>query len=188
VCARTVHTEQLLNELRPARGRLVASNLLMARSAVPHTFEELSPTADDRPAPSPSLNKERVLVVEDSRTIASVLKHFLELEGFAVLLAADGLTGLEVARRERPHVIVTDVNMPGMDGLAMVKALRADPLTRDIAISMLTSETRPESEAKARAGGADDYMLKSIDPRLIAARVKALLVRSTQRPPAAVSS
>ncbi len=66
----------------------------------------------------------RVLVVEDSPTIASVVKYFLELEGFEVLLAADGLIGLDTARREHPVLIVSDVNMPGMGGVEMVKTLR----------------------------------------------------------------
>jgi DNA-binding response OmpR family regulator len=109
------------------------------------------------------------------------VKYFLELEGFEVLLAEDGLTGLESARRERPNVIVTDVNMPGMDGISMVKALRADPLTRDVAILMLTSEDSLDSETRALSAGADDYILKPVEPRRLAARVKALLARSNGR-------
>jgi type IV pilus assembly protein PilB len=126
-------------------------------------------------------NKERILIVEDNRTITSVVKYFLELEGFEVLLAEDGLLGLKAAKRERPNVIVTDVNMPGMDGIAMVKALRADPLTRDVAILMLTSEDSLDSETRALSAGADDYILKPVEPRRLAARVKALLARSKGR-------
>lgn len=122
-----------------------------------------------------------MLIVEDSRTIAAVVKYFLELEGFEVLAAQNGLIGLEMARRELPRVIVTDVNMPDMDGMTMVKALRADALTRDIAILMLTSESSVESETRALAAGADDYVLKPVEPRRLAARVKALLARSKGR-------
>jgi type IV pilus assembly protein PilB len=130
------------------------------------------------PAPEPYRGKACVLVVEDSRTIASVVKYYLELEGFEVRLAVNGLIGLDIARRERPRVIVADVNMPGMDGFAMVKALRADERTHHIAIAMLTSEGSVESEAQAFAAGADDYILKPVEPRRLAARVKALLARS----------
>jgi PleD family two-component response regulator len=126
-------------------------------------------------------NKERILIVEDNRTITSVVKYFLELEGFEVLLAEDGLLGLKAAKRERPNVIVTDVNMPSMDGIAMVKALRADPLTRDVAILKLTSEDSLDSETRALSAGADDYILKPVEPRRLAARVKALLARSKRR-------
>jgi type IV pilus assembly protein PilB len=123
----------------------------------------------------------RVLVVEDSPTIASVVKYFLELEGFDVLLAADGLAGLETAQREHPQVIVSDVNMPGMGGVAMVKALRADPSHADVRILMLTSEASIEAESEGLAAGADDYLLKPVEPRRLAARVKALLARSGSR-------
>jgi DNA-binding response OmpR family regulator len=109
------------------------------------------------------------------------VKYYLELEGFEVAVAKNGLIGLEMAKREVPQAIVTDVNMPGMDGMAMVKALRADPHTRDIAVLMLTSEASVESETQALAVGADDYILKPVEPRRLAARVKALLARSKGR-------
>jgi DNA-binding response OmpR family regulator len=128
-----------------------------------------------------SVGKERVLIVEDSGTILKVVKYFLELEGFEVLEAQDGASGIELAKRERPNAIVTDYNMPGMDGVTMVKALRVDPLTRDIAILMLTSEDSVENETRALAGGVDDYILKPVEPRRLAARVKSLLARAKGR-------
>jgi two-component system chemotaxis response regulator CheY len=109
------------------------------------------------------------------------VKNFLKLEGFEVLEATDGNVGLKVARREQPQVIVTDYNMPGMDGMAMVKALRADPVTQGIAILMLTSEESVEKEAEALAAGVDDYILKPVEPRRLAARVKSVLARSKAR-------
>ena len=122
-----------------------------------------------------------MLVVEDSRTILAVVKYFLELEGFSVLEAKDGQTGLEVAKRDHPEVIVTDCNMPGMDGMAMVREIRADPSTRDIAVIMLTSENSVEREEQALAAGANDYILKPVEPRRLAARVKSVLARTPAR-------
>lgn len=78
---------------------------------------------------------------------------------------------------------MTDYNMPGMDGMAMVKALRANALTHDIAILMLTSEASVEKETQALAAGADDYIIKPIEPKRLAARVKAVLTRSKARVP-----
>jgi type IV pilus assembly protein PilB len=130
--------------------------------------------------------KDRILIVEDNSTVTSVVKYFLELEGFEVLLAADGRAGLEAAQREKPSVIVTDVNMPEMDGFEMLKAIRADAATRDVAILMLTSEDSLESETRALAAGVDDYILKPVEPRRLAARVKALLARSKGRNRASV--
>ena len=88
-----------------------------------------------------------------------------------------------MALRECPDVIISDVNMPGMGGVAMVKALRGDSRTSQVRILMLTSESSVESETEGLAAGADDYILKPVEPRRLAARVKALLARS--RPSAA---
>jgi type IV pilus assembly protein PilB len=126
----------------------------------------------------PDVGGGRVLVVEDSPTVLSVVKYFLELEGFEVLVAENGLVGLEVALRERPDIIVSDVNMPGMGGVEMVRALRKDPRMADVRILMLTSESSVESETEGLAAGADDYILKPVEPRRLAARVKKLLGRS----------
>jgi type IV pilus assembly protein PilB len=130
-------------------------------------------------APSAAPAGGRVLVVEDSPTILSVVKYFLELEGFEVIVAENGLLGLEAALREIPDVIVSDVNMPGMSGVEMVKAVRAEPRMAHVKILMLTSEASIESETEGLAAGADDYILKPVEPRRLAARVRALRARST---------
>jgi len=135
------------------------------------------PPTESSPAFPDGLQR-RVLVVEDSPTVASVVRYFLELEGFEVCVAQDGNEGLEMARRQRPDVIVTDVNMPGMDGMEMVSALRDDPLTREVAILMLTSDSSVERETEGFTAGADDYIVKPVEPRRLAARVKALLTRA----------
>lgn len=107
------------------------------------------------------------------------MKYFLELEGFDVLVAGNGLLGLDMARKERPDLIVSDVNMPDMGGVAMVKALRNEPALTGIRVLMLTSEASVEAETEGLAAGADDYVLKPVEPRRLAARVRTLLARST---------
>jgi DNA-binding response OmpR family regulator len=119
-----------------------------------------------------------ILVVEDSAMIAAVVRYYLELEGFRVLTATDGAAGLELAQREHPQAIVTDISMPGMDGITMVRALRASPETKDIAVLMLTGENNIDSETDAMAAGADAYLLKPVEPRRLAAHVRALLKRA----------
>src|SRR5207249_397677 len=98
----------------------------------------LAATLPFRAGMSTDPEKPRVLVVEDSRTVAAIVKLFLQREGFEVFVAADGVAGLEAAKRERPCVTITDVNMPGMDGPDLVRALRADDQTRDMFIFMLS--------------------------------------------------
>src|SRR5229473_3549285 len=148
--------------------------------------EAPAPAGNEAATPGKAQGKELVLVVEDSSTIASVVKYFLELEGFQVLVAKDGNLGLESAKRNQPHVIVTDYNMPGMDGMSMVKALRAEAATRGIAVLMLTSEDDVEKEAQALEAGVDDYILKPVEPRRLAARVRSVLARSQRRHPVVV--
>jgi type IV pilus assembly protein PilB len=140
--------------------------------------EEFSADSGQTREADASSRKKTVLVVEDSPTIASVVKYFLELEGFHVLIAKDGAEGLEAARKHSPNVVVTDYDMPGMDGASMVKALRDDRHTREVAVLMLTSETSIEKETTAFEAGVDDYIQKPVEPRRLAARIKAVLARS----------
>ena len=136
------------------------------------------PPSTDAQAAAGAGARGRVLIVDDSATVLEVVRYFLSLEGYEVFSAADGLEGLELARRAQPDAIVSDVEMPQMDGKALVRALRADPATCDIPIMLLTSQTAVECEAEGLGVGADDYVLKPVEPRRLAARVKALLWRS----------
>lgn len=148
------------------------------REAIP---EAPAATAAAEPADQTAIGAgRRVLVVDDSATIMTVVKYFLELEGFEVLSASDGRAGLEIASAQPPDVVVSDVNMPGMSGLEMVKALRLDPRTAGVRVLMLTSESSVDTETEGLAAGADDYILKPVEPRRLAARIKALLMRSRQ--------
>jgi len=155
--------------------RVVSADDSAAPAARPEQLPRRTPIEVIRPT-APSA-KVRVLVVEDSPTVVTVIRYFMELEGFEVLAASDGKAGLEMARRELPSVIVSDINMPRMDGLTMLEELRADPRTTSIAVLLLTSESSAECEASSLEAGADDYMVKPVEPRRLAARVKALLSR-----------
>ena len=119
----------------------------------------------------------RALVVDDSRTVAALLKHFLQQDGFEVEVAPDGIGGLEAARRESPDVIVTDANMPGMDGNELVRALRMDGRTCRATIVMLTSDDSPASAAEASRCGVDAYLVKPVPPQGLAARIHAVMTQ-----------
>jgi type IV pilus assembly protein PilB len=120
----------------------------------------------------------RILVVDDSPTMVHVISYFLQLEGYTVESANDGEQGLAAVRRAAPDLIVTDVDMPRMNGFEMVRALRVDPLTAEIPILMLTARTSVENETEGLATGADDYVAKPVEPRRLGARVRALLARA----------
>jgi type IV pilus assembly protein PilB len=180
-----VHKE---HATRPEPLASVSDSVSVPMDDAPAPASSTAPPAQREAAPklSGSEDKQRVLVVEDSATIASVVKYFLELEGFEVLVAKDGEAGLESARRDRPNVIVTDCNMPGMDGMTMVKELRRAESTRDVAVLMLTSEEGIEKEAQALEAGVDDYIVKPVEPRRLAARVRSVLAHSRSRGAAVV--
>jgi DNA-binding response OmpR family regulator len=119
----------------------------------------------------------RILGVDDSPTMVHVISYFLQLEGYTVESANDGEAGLAAVRRAAPDLIVSDVDMPRMNGFEMVRVLRADPVTAAIPILMLTARTSVENETEGLAIGADDYVAKPVEPRRLGARVRTLLAR-----------
>jgi CheY-like chemotaxis protein len=100
------------------------------------------------------------LLVEGGPTVLTVVKYFLELEGFEMLTASDGEQGLEIARREIPDVVVSDLRMPGLDGMDLIRELRASESTRPIAIIILTSDDSLDTEERCLAVGADESIVK----------------------------
>jgi CheY-like chemotaxis protein len=134
--------------------------------------------ARDEPA-SPSdagtTGSRTVLIVEDNATTTVVVRYFLELDGFEVLTAADGQEGLALALERKPDVIISDLSMPGLSGVELMHRLRADTRTSHIRILVLTADASLDNEASVLAAGADDYLVKPVEPKLLAARVKRLL-------------
>jgi two-component system, OmpR family, phosphate regulon response regulator PhoB len=126
---------------------------------------------------------ETVLIVEDESDVVDLLRYNLTKAGLAVLLAGDGRTGLEIARSQRPDVIILDLMLPVLDGHAVCKALKKDPETEHVPVLMLTAKGQAEERVKGLEIGADDYVTKPFSPRELVLRVQALLrrVRSSTR-------
>jgi two-component system phosphate regulon response regulator PhoB len=122
-----------------------------------------------------------VLLVEDESDVVDLLRYNLNKAGFSVLIAGDGLTGLEVARQHRPEVIVLDLMLPGIDGYSVCRALRKDPGTESLPILMLTARGEPGERVRGLELGADDYVTKPFSPRELVLRIQALLRRSRSR-------
>ena len=116
-----------------------------------------------------------ILIVEDSSAVAGVIQAALTREGFKVILAVDGLEGLKMAISERPRVIVTDSVMPRMDGFGLLRALKANPMTSEIPVIMLTSKASSEDEQKALEFGFIDFIPKPVQPVRVVSRVKRVL-------------
>lgn len=117
----------------------------------------------------------RVLVVEDTKTIANALKEGLEQEGFAVDIENDGITGLQAARYEPYDIIILDVMLPGKDGVAVCRELRDNEVTTPIL--MLTAKTQEGDIVGGLDAGADDYLGKPFSFEVLLARIRALLRR-----------
>ena len=119
-----------------------------------------------------------VLLVDDEPDLLELLGYALERASFRVLTARDGVEGFRMAEAEQPDVIVLDIMMPKMDGIALCERLREDARLRLTPILMLTARTSERDEIAGLDAGADDYLPKPISPKLLVSRVRALLRRS----------
>jgi DNA-binding response OmpR family regulator len=116
----------------------------------------------------------KILLVDDDPDLLSVTGFALQQAGFMVVKASDGISALDVFQREQPDLAVLDVNMPGMSGFDLARALRA---RSQIPLMMLTVRSEEEDVVRALGLGADDYLTKPFSPRILLARIKAALRR-----------
>lgn len=124
----------------------------------------------------------KILVVDDEANIRQLVRFNLEKEGYSIFEAGDGLVALELARREKPDLIVLDIMLPGKDGLEVCRQLKAQAVTAGIAIIMLTAKAEEIDTVLGLEMGADDYVTKPFSPRELTARVKAVLRRNQKEP------
>ena len=117
----------------------------------------------------------KILVVEDDQTLLNVLKYNLVKEGYDVLTAADGVQALDVARSNRPDLIVLDIMLPKLDGFEVCRILRREMTTP---ILMLTAKAEETDKVVGLELGADDYMTKPFSMREFLARIRAMLRRA----------
>ena len=118
------------------------------------------------------------MVIEDEKEIRDLVRYNLEKAGYRVTAAADGEAGLQQLFASRPDALVLDLMLPGMNGLEIVRELRAEPLTHDLPVLVLTARSAEMDKLLGFEQGADDYLTKPFSPRELVARVKALLRRS----------
>lgn len=118
-----------------------------------------------------------ILIVEDEQDIRYALELNLDAEGYLILTAADGLSGLAAAAGKLPDLILLDLMLPGVDGLEVCRALKADSRTRSIPVIMLTAKGRESDIVLGLGLGADDYVTKPFSMAVLQARVRAALRR-----------
>ncbi len=121
---------------------------------------------------------ERILVVDDDKEIARLLRGYLEQAGFSVLVAHDGGTALHALRRERPDLLLLDLMLPDKDGWTVTRTIRSDQQLAETLIIMITARIEDTDKILGLELGADDYITKPFNPREVIARVRALLRRT----------
>ncbi len=124
------------------------------------------------------MNSEHVLVVDDEVDILELLRYNLSRDGYRVTGVTNGEDALRVAERDRPDAVILDLMLPSVDGYGVCERLKKNPDTRDIPIVMLTAKGEEADIVKGLEKGADDYVTKPFSPRVLLARIKAVLRRS----------
>ncbi len=120
-----------------------------------------------------------VLVIDDERDVIELVRYNLEKNGFEVIAARDGKSGVAAAKASPPDIVLLDLMMPEMDGLEVCRTLRAEPKTKRVPVIMLTAKAAEADRVVGLEMGADDYIVKPFSPREMVARVKAVLRRAT---------
>ena len=123
------------------------------------------------------MKKERILVVDDEEDILELIRFNLAREGYPVICTTSGEESLKIARKEHPDLIVLDLMLPGIDGLEVARVLKNDSKTSGMAIIMLTAKGEEPDIVTGLELGADDYVTKPFSPRVLIARVRAVLRR-----------
>jgi len=116
----------------------------------------------------------KILVIDDEPSIVNLVTAYLKPEGYEVLTAADGPSGLKAARTFKPDLVILDIMLPGMDGIELLSRLRRES---EVYVILLTAKTEETDKIVGLSVGADDYVTKPFSPRELTARVKAALRR-----------
>lgn len=114
----------------------------------------------------------KVLAIDDSRTIRNLVRKAMEEAGFACTTADDGVQGVERFAEVEPDVVITDINMPRMDGFGVIDAIRGGGANRSVPILVLTTESAEELKARARQAGATGWIVKPFEDRAIVSVVR----------------
>lgn len=117
----------------------------------------------------------KIMVVDDCQTTRKLLGHYLRSKGYSVVFAENGLDALEKLAATPVNLIVTDLNMPYMDGIELVKTLRADPAFSDMPILMVTTEEDDTEREKAVNAGTNGYLVKPVNAEAITRKIKDIL-------------
>lgn len=128
------------------------------------------------------MNMNKILVIDDDKAINELIKVNLELTGYQVLQAFDGIEGFALAKQEVPNLIILDVMMPNVDGYTVAQRIRQSEVIKNTPILMLTALSEIQDKSKGFDIGVDDYLVKPFEMEELKMRVRAILKRTRQLP------
>lgn len=134
----------------------------------------VAPLSKASESPQAGVHRAIILVVERDPQVRELEAYFLDEAGFAVEFAADGVAALELARELRPHIVITEVLVPKLDGLALTRAIKADPALRGTVVLVFSILA---VQGRAAEAGADAFLMKPLAERRLVDTVRALLAR-----------
>lgn len=127
-------------------------------------------------SPADGATGKKILVCDDDETLVDIFTVLFEEAGYQVVGAGDGPSCLKALERERPDLLILDVDLPGRDGFAVLEQVRASQAYPDMRVIMITAHERPDDVARAKTLGADDFVVKPFEPAELVARVNSVSV------------
>jgi CheY-like chemotaxis protein len=131
----------------------------------------------------PNASRPTILLIEDTREVVMMLVDYLEMTGFKMVTAQDGIDGLEQAKLSHPDLILMDIQMPRMDGFEATQKLRSDPEVKDVPIIALTALAMPNDRQRCLDAGMDEYISKPVNLKTLAKTIQKLLFQDQEVKP-----
>jgi type IV pilus assembly protein PilB len=155
------------------------NKVIAGLTTIEEVFRVAAPEFDEavQRASVSSVRQKKVLVADDNGIILKTVSKVLKSKNYITITAENGLEALRLASHEKPDLIITDLLMPKMDGITLIKKLKDQSSTRDIPIMMLTAKDEVDSEVEGIDAGADDYLTKPVNAKRLLARVSRILAR-----------
>ena len=117
----------------------------------------------------------KIMIIEDDPSFSRAINHIIQMEGYDVITASNGMTGLRMVKEEKPDLLILDVMLPGLDGFEICHQLRQDPQTANFPIIMLSAKGQEADKTTGLKVGASEYLTKPIDRVLLLEKISSLL-------------